>query len=174
MNALKSFWKLIKLALGFPPEPTEEQLNEKIPTMRALRDCLVVALAVACGVTYEKAYKALSHWDLPFFLESPILSNPLNAMRGIKNLGFDYDDSLEWRDIAAGNFEPRKLLLLVKDPSNFATALYNQHWVVVDKINERGNFLVFWGHKQEPIEKTPADLYEMFHSGVLKCAIEIN
>jgi hypothetical protein len=173
MSALRNFWKLLKLLLGFPPEPTEAQKNEEIPTMRQSRDCAVPAVALACGVKYEQAYKALWHWDLPLFLESPLLSNPLNLKRAIKALGKTYRDDLNWVGIDNGQYEPMRLILLVKLDTNLITAILFQHWVVVGKKNADNTFDVYWGDKQEPRKIKREDLYKMYHTGVLKDAIEV-
>jgi hypothetical protein len=173
MRVFKNFWQLLKLFLGFPPEPTEEQKNETIPTMRQLRDCAVPAVALACGVTYEKAYKALWHWDLPFFLESPLLSNPLNLKRAIKSLGKNYRDDLTWVLIDNQQYLPMKLILLVKQDTNLLSAIWYQHWVVVGNKNEDQTFDVFWGDRQEPRKIKREDLYKMYHTGLMKDAIEV-
>jgi hypothetical protein len=172
-KAIKNFWRALKFILGFPPEPTEEQKNEEIPTMRQARDCAVPVVAITCGTTYEKAYKALWHWDLPFFFESPLLSNPLNVMRAIKALGFIPDDNVKWSDIESGNYVPKKLIILVKLETNFITALWYQHWVVVGQKNADNSFEVFWGDSQKPRTITASKLHAMFSAGVLKCGIKV-
>jgi len=173
MNVFKVFWLTLKRLLGYPPEPTEEQKTEKIPTMRQLRDCAVAAVALACGVSYEKAYKALWHWDLPFFLESPLLSNPLNLKRAIKNLGKTFKDDINWVYVDNKMYQPMRLILLVKSDTNLFSAIWFQHWVVIGNKNEDNTFDVYWGDSQEPRKIKREELYSMYSTGILKDAMEI-
>jgi len=173
MGLFKSLWRAIKLLTGFPPEPTEEQKTEVIPTMRQLRDCAVAAVAFACGVSYEKAYKALWHWDLPFFLESPLLSNPLNLKRAIRALGKKFKDDINWVYVDNKMYKPCKLILLVKSDTNLFSAIWFQHWVVIGNKNEDETFDVFWGDSQEPRKIKREELYSMYSTGILKDAMEI-
>jgi hypothetical protein len=172
MSALKNLWKLLRLILGFMPEPTPEQLAQKIPLMRQKNDCAVPAVAIACGVKYEEAYRALWHWDLPFWLESPIFSNPMNLIRAIKALGKHPDDSITWEDITGGKCEPDRVIILVKNPENLFTAIMQEHWVVLHKI-EGDDALCYWGNKEKPKHVPLSELKEMFECGAWKCAIEV-
>ncbi len=165
---MKSLILALKRLLGFPEPPKEHQVNEKYVTMREQRDCAVAAVANACGVSYEKAHKALWHWNLPFFLESPLLSNPANVCRAISSLGFKANDQITWTKLATGDFQPGRLIVLLHDPKN---PLWAQHWVVVVHIVHDG-FMCAWGDGDLRHVNTQ-DMLNYYVKGFPNCAIEV-
>jgi hypothetical protein len=148
MNVLKSLWRSIKRLLGFPEPANEEQQTEILITQREDRDCAVAAVATACGVTYEKAYKALWHWNLPFFLESPIFANPLNVTRAIKALGFQVNEKLKISELLKGELPPGKVICLMHNPAGAIAGTLQQHIVVWFGKDEGDMHLFHWGQKQ--------------------------
>lgn len=154
---MSSFIRLIKRLLGFPtPDP---EFPEEYITMRESRDCAVAAVATAVNCSYDEARRALWHWDLPFFLESPILSNPWNVMRALRNLGAEPRrvDSLD--GCVAG-----QTILLVHDPRNWFYGFIGQHWVVWFGQMPDGRHMVHWGQKQTFRVVSDADLQAMLNS----------
>lgn len=176
MSVFKNIWKLIKRALGFPPAPTAEQVNEVLITMREERDCHVPAVAVACGaalgrrVTYEEASKALWHWNLPLFLESPLLSNPLNLQRGIEKLGCKAK-SVKISELLKGELPPSKVICLVHNPAGAIHGTLQSHWVVYMGQEENNQYLFHWGIKQSLRTLNQTDLVDMLTSGWPNCLI---
>jgi len=177
MSAFKSFIILLKRLLGFPQPANGEQKEEKLITMREARDCLVAAIATLCKITYEQAYKAIWHWNLPWILESPLLSNPLNAERALKSLGFEINNKITPEDIEAGKCQPGKVLVLVHMPVKKFFGLWatlNQHWVVWMGKNEKGEHLFHWGQKQELKALSFSSFRDHYYLGWPNCAISIN
>lgn len=177
MSIFKNIWKLIKRVLGFPPAPTAEQVNEVLITMREERDCHVPAVAVACGaalgrrVTYEEASKALWHWNLPLFLESPLLSNPLNLQRGIEKLGCKVR-SVKISELLRGELKPGAVICLMHDPSGDIAGTIGQHWVVWFGKDATGH-LFHWGKSQKLRTYSEADTIDMLTSGWPNALYEI-
>lgn len=131
--------------------------------MREDRDCAVAAVATACGVSYEKAHKALWHWNLPFFLESPLLSNPLNVQRGIAALGYKV------RNVKVSELlrcEPKvgAVICLMHDPSSAIAGTINQHWVVWFGKDDTG-YLFHWGQSQALRKHNEQDTVNMLITG---------
>lgn len=177
MSILKNLLKLIKRLLGFPPAPTAEQVNEVLITMREERDCHVAAVATACGTamgvrcSYEAAAKALWHWDLPFFLESPLLSNPLNLCRGIEKLGCKVR-SVKISELLRGELKPGAVICLMHDPSGDIAGTIGQHWVVWFGKDATGH-LFHWGKSQKLRTYSEADTVDMLTSGWPNALYEI-
>jgi hypothetical protein len=171
---LKKIWNAIKYRLGWPLPPSPDQVGEKIVTMRESRDCLVAAIAVACGISYEQAHRAVCHIDLPWFFESPLLSNPLNAVRAIRRLKLSPDDSITWEQIEAGSLPPMKLIVLIHDYSSPLKAITNQHWVVWGGVDPAGQHLIYWGNSQEPKRVSKQELKAFYKAGWPNCAILVN
>lgn len=181
---MKHFLKLIKRVfvaiysrimglLGVCPLPSEAQKDEKLITMRCAggRDCHVPVIANTCGVTYEQAHKASWHFNLPWLLESPLISNPWNVCRAIRSLGFHADDSITWAQIKSRKLPVGKLIILVHEPSNDVKGTLMQHWVTLEEYREDGFFGLHWGKKQELVYKSEAELLALFKSGIPACAI---
>lgn len=165
MNLLKR----LKLLLGYPPPPLPHQIGENIVTMRSDRDCLPVAIANATGKSYEECYKACRHADLPFFLESPIMSNPWNAVRAVKSLGFKCDELESFGDLTNAmmtKVSKGKIIVLVHNPKNAISALWEQHWVVWNGFNPglRKHELI-WGNSQELKRLSDETLRQLFEAG---------
>lgn len=169
----KNLLKLIKRILGFPPEPTEEQKTEKLVTMREERDCHNAAVATACGVTYEKASKALFHWNLFGPLESPLMSNPLNVCRGIRKLGFNAYDKIKISQILRGELPPGKVICLMHDSSGMISGILNQHWVVWFGM-KNGKHLFHWGQCQTLRSYSEQETVDMLTSGWPNCVILVS
>ena len=165
----KSFIRAIKKLLGFPLPPREEQVNEKLITMREERDCAVAAVATACAVSYEAAHKAIWHWNLPFFLESPLLSNPLNVVRAVRKLGFNADDKARISALLKGELPAGKTICLMHDHDSPFLA---QHWVVyMGRDGER--YLFHWGQYQTLRVLPQDELVNMLTAGWPNCIIEV-
>lgn len=171
---MKNLWKLIKLMLGFPPAANDEQRAERLITMREDRDCLVAAIATLLGISYEAAYKLLWHFNLPFFLESPILANPLNAVRAIRAAGWQANDKVKISELLKGEMEPGKVLCLVHNPAGFFQGILGQHWVVYMGMNAPGEYLFHWGQKQSLKVLTQAELVDMLTAGWPNCIISVS
>ena len=171
INALKIIWYRVITLFGWPMPPSDEQIGEKLVTMRESRDCHVPVIANTCGKTYEQAHKASWHFNLPWFLESPIFSNPWNVCRAIRSLGFDADDSITWAQIKSRKLPVGKLIILVHEPSNDVKGTLMQHWVTLEKYRADGSFGLHWGKKQELVYKSESDLLALFKSGIPACAI---
>ncbi len=166
---MKTLWRLIKRLLGFPMPPNDEQKTEKLITMREKRDCAVAAVATACGVSYEAAHRALNHWDLPFFLESPLLSNPLNVKRGIKALGFNPVE-IGLSPLLNGTAMPGKVGVLVHDPKN---PIFAQHWAVWMGKDSNDTHYLHWGLTQDLERKTKQELIDLVTLGTPNCVFEV-
>jgi len=164
-----TYWQRFKLFLGFPMPPRTEQENEVLITMREDRDCAVAAVATACGVSYKKAHKALWHFNLPWFLESPILSNPLNVKRGIRALGFEPVE-IGLSPLLNGSATPGKVGVLVHDPKN---PFFAQHWVCWFGRDMNGKHRLHWGQNQEFVIKTDAELIDLVTGGWPNCIFEV-
>lgn len=179
MSIFKNLLKLIKRALGFPPAPTPEQVNEVLITMREERDCHVAAVATACGVamgvrcSYELANKALWHWNLPWILESPLLSNPLNLQRGIKKLGCKVR-SAKISELLRGELKPGAVICLMHDPSGDIAGTIGQHWVVWFGLDEHRQHLFHWGKSQKLRTYSEADTVDMLTSGWPNALYEVS
>lgn len=140
--------------------------------MRLDRDCLPVAISNATGLSYEKCYKACHHMDLPFFLESPILANPYNAVRSIRAVGFDPDDTITINDLTPEM--TGKVIILVHNPDSPVRSFIDQHWVVwygFDPLSDRHKIL--WGTSQKFKYIANVDMKSLFLSGWPNCAILI-
>ncbi len=178
MSIFKNIWKLIKRFIGFPPEPTEEQKTERLITMREARDCHVPAVAVACGtaigrrVSYEEASKALWHWNLPWFFESPLLSNPVNLQRGIEKLGCKVRNVII-SELLRGELKPGAVICLMHDPSGDIAGTIGQHWVVWFGKDAAGH-LFHWGMKQALKTYSEKDTIDMLTSGWPNCIVEVS
>ncbi len=166
---MKTLWRMLLELLGFPTPPRPEQIGEKLVTMRQLRDCHNPMVATLCGVTYEQAHKALWHFNLPLFFESPLISNPLNVKRGIKALGFEPVE-IGLSPLLNGTATPGKVGVLVHDPKN---PIFAQHWVCWFGRNLDGNHRLHWGQNQEFVIKTDAELIDLVISGWPNCVFEV-
>lgn len=164
----------LKAMLGIPRPPQPHQVNEVIITQREENDCLVSAVGTACHVTYEKAHSACHHADLPFFLESPILSNPRNAYNALENLGYDpcsLDDidSLLTSEMQSQN---GNILILLHNPESTWKSIMDQHWVVWNGYDpDSGKHELYWGLSRNPRFKSHSSLKKMFEAGWPDCAI---
>jgi hypothetical protein len=167
---MKTLWRMLLELLGFPTPPRPEQIGERLVTMRQLRDCHNAAVATACNVSYEKAHQALWHFNLPWILESPLLSNPINVERGVKALGFNSHNiglsALLQNTVVAG-----KAIVLVHDPKS---PLLAQHWVVWFGRDMAGNHRLHWGNSQEFVLKTDDELIGLVTAGWPNCIIEVH
>ena len=177
MSVFKNIWKLIKRALGFPPAPTPEQLNEVLITMREERDCHNAAGATAAGValgrrvSYEEASRAFNHWNLPWFFESPLLSNPLMMIRGMKRLGCKVRN-VKISELLRGELKPGAVICLMHDPSGDIAGTIGQHWVVWMGKDIAGH-LFHWGKSQKLRTYSEADTIDMLTSGWPNALYEI-
>jgi hypothetical protein len=177
MSVFKNIWKLIKRVLGFPPAPTPEQVNEVLITMREERDCHNAAGATAAGValgrrvSYEEAAKAFNHWNLPWFFESPLLSNPLMLQRGMKRLGCKVR-SVKISELLRGELKPGAVICLMHDPSGDIAGTIGQHWVVWFGKDATGH-LFHWGKSQKLRTYSEADTVDMLTSGWPNALYEI-
>lgn len=160
----------IKLLLGYPPKPQPHQVNEKFTTMRLDRDCLPVAISNATGKTYEECYLAVGHKDLPFWLESPLLSNPFNAVRALRKLGFNPDDTITVNSLRSHPEWAGKVMILTHNPKSVIASFWQQHWVVWDgEVN--GLHRIIWGTSQNYKYYSHEALTALFESGWPDCAI---
>ena len=166
---VKTLWRMFLELIGYPTPPRPEQIGEKLVTMRQLRDCHIPAVATACGVTYEQAHKALWHFNLPWFLESPILSNPLNVKRGVKALGFTPVE-IGLSPLINNMATPGKVIVLVHDPKN---PIFAQHWVVWFGLGMDGKHRLHWGQYQDPVYKTQQELIDLVTAGTPNCVFEV-
>lgn len=159
---MKTLWNLIKNLLGFP---MGSPLDEPMVTMREARDCHVAAVATACGITYEAASRALWHWNLPWFLESPIISNPWNVERAIRSLGFTIDKSAGVDQLINNSLPEGKVILLVHNPDSWWKSLLMQHWVVWFGNTPNGHE-IHWGKHSDNFElKTNDELRNLINKG---------
>lgn len=170
---MKTLWRLIKRLLGFPMPPNDEQKTEKLITMREKRDCAVAAVATVCGVSYEAAHRALNHWDLPFFLESPLLSNPLNILRAVRSLGFEPDDKARISELLRNELIPGKVICLVHNPDGAVKGTLQQHWVVWMGKDSNDTHYLHWGQTQDLIAKTKKELIDLVTLGTPNCVFEV-
>jgi hypothetical protein len=166
-------WNRIKALFGYPMPPRPEQVGEQLVTMREERDCHVAAIATACGVTYEQAHKACKHHNLPFFLESPTLSNPKALVAAIERLGFEASDKVTVTQLLAGLSPTGKTIILVHDFSTKLGGFIGQHWVVFMGRDNQGNFLLHWGKVQELEIVKPADMVKYITAGWPNCIVSI-
>lgn len=171
---MKTFFKLIKLLLGFPPAPTEEQKTERLITMREKRDCHCAMVATLLGVTYKIAAWALWHWNLPWFFESPLISNPENVKRAIRSLGWKVRELKDFRELHEGLMVPGKVGILVHFPDSEIKGTLMQHWVVWMGRDENGQHLLHWGQKQKLEVKTQEEMYQLYRTGWPNCAFEVS
>jgi hypothetical protein len=154
-----------------PPEP--HQIGERFVTMREKRDCLVAAIATLLGISYEAAHKAIGHRNLPFFLESPLLSNPKALVAAIERLGFEANDKATVMQLIAGLLPAGKTIILVHDFSTRLGGFIGQHWVVFMGRDNQGNFLLHWGKVQELEIVKPADMVKYITAGWPNCIVSI-
>jgi len=177
MSIFKNLWKLIKRVLGFPPAPSAEQVNEVLITMREARDCHNAAGATAAGValgrrvSYEEASRAFNHWNLPWFTESPLLSNPLMMQRGMDRLGCKVRN-VKISELLRGELKPGAVICLMHDPSGDIAGTIGQHWVVWFGKDAAGH-LFHWGKKQQLRTYSEADTVDMLTSGWPNALYEI-
>ena len=171
---VKTLIRWIKGLLGYPMPPEPYQIGERFVTMREERDCLVAAIATLLGITYEAAHKAIGHRNLPSFLESPLLSNPMVAVNSLKRLG-QSPVLIGLTALLNGSAKAGKVLVLVHDPDN---PYFAQHWVVWFGIthNSTGDELLHkfhWGQNQTPVYKTQQELIDLVTAGAPNCMIEV-
>lgn len=182
MSIFKNLWNsLIRLArtiVGWPPAPSPEQVNEVLITMREDRDCHNAAGATAAGValgrrvSYEEAAKAFNHWNLPWFFESPLLSNPLMMIRGMKRLGCKVRN-VKISELLRGELKPGAVICLMHDPSGDIAGTIGQHWVVWFGLDEHRQHLFHWGKKQQLRTYSEQDTVDMLTSGWPNALYEI-
>lgn len=171
---MKTLWRMFLELIGFPTPPKPEQIGEKLVTMRQVRDCHVAAVATACGVSYEQAHKALWHFNLPWILESPLLSNPLNVKRGVKALGFTPIE-IGLTPLINNTATPGKVIVLVHDPKN---PIFAQHWVVWFGTTPNATcdeilHMLHWGQNQDFVYKTQQELIDLVTAGTPNCVFEV-
>ena len=166
---MKTLWRMFLELIGFPTPPRSEQIGEKLVTMRQLRDCHIPAVATACQVTYERAHKVLWHFNLPWFLESPILSNPLNVKRGVSALGFTPVE-IGLTPLINNTATPGRVIVLVHDPKN---PLFAQHWVVWMGKDSTDTHYLHWGLTQDLERKTKQELIDLVTLGTPNCVFEV-
>ena len=171
---MKNLWQRIKELFGYPTPPQPHQIGEKLITMRQPRDCHNAMAATLCGVTYEQAHKALWHFNLPFFLESPILSNPLNVKRGVKALGWEPVE-IGLSPLLNGTATPGKVGVLVHDPKN---PIFAQHWVVWFGTTPNATcdeilHMLHWGQNQDFVYKTQQEMIDLVTLGTPNCVFEV-
>jgi hypothetical protein len=165
---VKTILRWLKGLLGYPMPPEPHQIGERFVTMREARDCLVAAIATLLGITYEAAHKAIGHRNLPGFLESPLLSNPMVAVNSLKRLG-QSPMLIGLTALLNGTARPGKVLVLVHDPEN---PLFAQHWLVWFGI-KNGQHQLAWGNSQIFTEKSSPQLVELVTAGWPNCMIEV-
>ena len=170
---MKTLWQWLKSLLGYPMPPEPYQIGEKLVTMREERDCHVAAIATTCGTTYEKAHEACRHRNLPFFLESPIFSNPWALVAAIERLGFEADDKATVTQLVTDQLPVGKTIILVHDFSTKLSGFIGQHWVVFMGRDDQGNFLLHWGKTQELEVKKPSDMVKYITAGAPNCIVKI-
>ena len=165
---VKTLLNWLKGLLGYPMPPQPWQVGETLITMREQRDCLVAAIATLLGISYEVAHRLVWHFNLPGFLESPLLSNPLNAERALNKANAN-PRQIGLTNLLNGTARPGKVLVLIHDPKN---PLFAQHWVVWLGI-KNGQHQLAWGNSQTPVEKTSPQLVELVTAGWPNCMIEV-
>lgn len=152
----------IRTLFGYPPPPEEHQIGERLITMRkgaGGRDCAVPAIANACGVTYEQAWAALSHKDLPGPLESPLLSNPVWLCRAIENLGFKANPKIKLTELLNGELPPGKIIVLWHAPGAIG-GLLGQHYLNYMGMDSADTYLMHWQTSQNLRVKTRQEVID--------------
>ncbi len=166
---MKHLLQWLKELFGWPTPPQPHQIGEGFITMRQNRDCHNAMVATLCEVTYEQAHKAMWHFNLPWFLESPLLSNPENVKRGVRKLGFEPIE-IGLTPLLAGKATPGKVGVLVHDPDN---PLFAQHWVCWFGRDSSDNHRLHWGQSQEFVLKTDLELTRLVVKGWPNCVFEV-
>jgi hypothetical protein len=171
---MKTLIRWLKLLLGYPMPPRPEQIGERLVTMREERDCLVAAIATLLEVSYEVAHRLVWHFNLPGFLESPLLSNPLNAERALKKANAN-PRQIGLTNLLNGTARPGKVLVLVHDPEN---PLFAQHWVVWFGTTPNATcdeilHMLHWGQNQDFVYKTQQEMIDLVTAGWPNCIIEV-
>lgn len=166
-------WYRVITLFGWPMPPTDEQKEEKLVTMRESRDCAVAALATACEIPYEAAHNALFHANLPFFLESPVMSNPKWLCDAIERAGFKADDAAKITQLINGDLPKGKVICLMHNPANAILATLQSHWVVFMGIDDQNNYLFHWGRSQNIRCLKKAEMVELLTAGWPNCCIVI-
>lgn len=177
---LSNLWTLLKRFVGWPEPATEAQKNEKLVTMREFRDCHCPVVAnttsEALGrrVTYEEASKALYHWNLPWLLESPLLSNPWNVCRAIRKLGCKADDKAKITQLLRKELPEGRTICLMHDTKGFISGTIGQHWVVLMGYGANNTYVFHWGKSQKLQVYCEADVIKMLTSGTPNCLITVS
>ena len=166
---MKTLIRWLKSLLGYPMPPRPEQVGEQLVTMREARDCLVAAIATLLGITYEAAHKAIGHRNLPSFLESPLLSNPMVAVNSLKRLG-QSPVLIGLTSLLNATAVSGKVLVLLHDPDN---PIFSQHWVVWFGRSADGKHRLAWGNSQEFVLKADNEMIELVTKGWPNCMIEV-
>ena len=167
---MKTILRWLRGLLGYPMPPEPHQIGERFVTMREARDCLVAAIATLLGITYEAAHKAIGHRNLPSFLESPLLSNPMVAVNSLKRLNSS-PMLIGLTPLLNATAVSGKVLVLLHDPDN---PYFAQHWVVwFGRGSLDGQHRLAWGNSQEFVLKTDAELIELVTKGAPNCVIEV-
>lgn len=170
---MKSLWKLIKRLLGFPPDPRPEQVGEHLITMREARDCHCAMVGTLLKISYEQASRALKHWNLPFFFESPVISNPLNVKRAIMSLGWAVRE-IDWTELnTSDDLVPGKVAVLVHCPDSEIAGTLKQHWVVWFGRDSDGAHLLHWGIDQWFVTKPEGEMWALFRTSWPNCAFTV-
>jgi hypothetical protein len=165
---MKTLIRWLRGLLGYPMPPEPHQIGERFVTMREKRDCLVAAIATLLEVSYEAAHRLVWHFNLPGFLESPLLSNPLNAERALRKANAN-PRQIGLTNLLNATARPGKTLVLVHDPDN---PLFAQHWVVWFGI-KNGMHQLAWGNSQTFTEKSSPELVSLVTAGWPNCIIEV-
>ena len=165
---VKTLIRWLKSLLGYPMPPQPWQVGEALVTMREARDCLVAAIATLLGISYEAAHKAIGHRNLPSFLESPLLSNPMVAVNSLTRLDA-HPMRIGLTAVLNATAAPGKVLVLIHDPES---PLLSQHWVVWLGIKNDKHQLA-WGNSQTPVEKTSQEMIDLVTLGWPNCLIEV-
>ena len=166
---VKTILRWLRGLLGYPMPPEPYQIGERFVTMREERDCLVAAIATLLGITYEAAHKAIRHRNLPSFLESPLLSNPMVAVNSLKRLG-QSPTLIGLTSLLNVTAVSGKVLVLLHNPDN---PIFSQHWVVWFGRSVDGKHQLAWGNSQEFVLKTDAEMIELVTKGWPNCMIEV-
>ena len=165
---VKTLLNWLKGLLGYPTPPRPEQVGEALVTMREERDCLVAAIATLLSISYEAAHKAIGHRNLPSFLESPLLSNPMVAVNSLKRLDA-HPMRIGLTAVLNATATPGKVLVLIHDPES---PLLSQHWVVWFGRSVDSTHRLAWGNSQEFILKSDAEMIDLVTKGWPNCIIE--
>ena len=165
---VKTLIRWLKSLLGYPMPPQPEQVGETLVTMREERDCLVAAIATLLGISYEAAHKAIGHRNLPSFLESPLLSNPMVAVNSLTRLDA-HPMRIGLTAVLNATAAPGKVLVLLHDPDS---PFLSQHWVVWFGRSVDGTHRLAWGNSQEFIFKSDAEMIDLVTKGWPNCIIE--